>query len=297
MKSTTLPVLAGLAFLSVSCGEKHPANAAKQPDNATIVLAEKHYLPAAGTVATKDTTMVMADAAMKVKAGPQELEGSATQTESGRETLEILSRDKVRRLLVSKKAGGEITINGKVQPTPKKADPLEGLPVILERSGETWTASLESGAKPGPEQQSRVNKMAKDAGRDSDFQMYGDTPRKPGDKWDVDPSKLLSFGEAEDVTGTYRVEFVEVKDFQGVRCALLKATFDFKGKTESKGDKAPMDMEMKGEAISHRSIADMIDLDVEINGTMTISGSPAANVTMHVEGPTKITEKISLKRP
>ncbi|MES2922288.1 MAG: hypothetical protein V4819_12120 [Verrucomicrobiota bacterium] len=302
MKHTTLPILTGLALLVASCGEKKSAtvsNPAESQSSGTnsFVLAQKHYLPPAGTVATKNTSMVMTDSAMTVKAGPQEMQGTASRTETGVETLEVLSKDKIRRLQVSKKASGKMTMNGQDQPSPETPDPLEGIPVILERKGETWTASLENGAAPAPEQQKRLDRMVAEIVRDSDFQMYGDTPRSPGDKWQVDPAKIGAFDEVKSVTGTYSVEFVEVKEFDGVRCAVLKATYDFKGKSEASDESQAMDIAMKGEAISRRSIADQFDLGVEIKGTMTVDGSPVENVTMHIVGPMTMTQKVALKKP
>ncbi|MEO5917712.1 MAG: hypothetical protein ABIS50_26005 [Luteolibacter sp.] len=297
MKFPTLPILAGFALLVTACGKKAVNPPPVQTGAESIVLAEKHFLPPVGTVVTKETTMKMLNAPMTVKAGPRELEGTATQTTSDKETIETLAKDKVRRVISSRKTTGKMTVNGKDQETPEKEDPLEGIPVIVERKGGKWSATLESGETPTPDQQKGFGKITKEMDRDSDFETYGDAPRKIGDKWSVDPGKLLNFGNAENVTGTYDVELIEVADFQGVRCAVVKAKFDFKGTSESEDGGTPMDMHLVGEAFSHRSIADMIDLDVEVNGTMTISGSPAQNVSIHIEGPTTITEKAFLKKP
>ena len=297
MKPTTLPLLASCAFLFVSCGKKQAANVAPETKEESIVLAQRHFLPAAGTIATKNNTMTMLDAAMTVKAGPQELPGKMTRTEAGKETLEILAPHKVRRLLVSKSTSGKMTINGTDQPVPEKPDPLAGKPVIVEQVGGKWSATLEEGGTPSPAQQGRLTRMAKEAERDSDFEMYGDTPRKVGDKWSVDPGKLMSFGDAEALSGDYKVELVELKEVAGVRCAVLKAVFDFKGKTEAEGDDPQMDIRFVGDVVATRSIVDMIDLDVEMNATVTLAGTPAPQVSMHVEGPMRMTEKVSLKKP
>lgn len=297
MKPTALPILTGLVFLFVSCGEKKPAKVASPAEAHSFVLAQKHYLPPAGTLATKDTSMVIADSIMTVKAGPNEMQGTASRTETGVETVEILSKDKIRRLQVSKTSSGKMTMNGQEQPSPSTPDPLIAIPVILERNGETWTASLESGTTPDADQQKRLDKMVAEIVRDSDFHMYGDTPRRPGDKWDVDPSKIGAFGDIEDVTGTYSVEFIEVKEFDGVRCAVLKATYDFKGKSESTDESKAMNIALKGEAISRRSLAGHIDLNVDLNGTMTCDGSPVENVTMHLVGPMTMTQKVVVHLP
>lgn len=297
MKHTTLPILAGVAFLFVSCGEKKPAKVETPVATGSFILAVKHFLPPAGTVATKESTTVMEDSVMTVEAGPNKMEGSASRRETGIETVEILSKDKVRRLQVSKKSSGKMTMNGQDQPTPENPEPLLGIPVILERKGDTWTATLEGGDTPNAEQKMKLDKMVGEIAKDSDFHMYGDTPRRPGDTWQVDPAKIGAFGDVEDVSGTYTMEFVEVKEFDGVPCAVIKATFDFKGKSESSEESKAMDVALKGEAISRRSIADKIDLGVEVKGVMNVSGSPVENVTMHIEGPMSMDQKVALKRP
>jgi hypothetical protein len=302
MKPLRITLFCLLPCLTLSCGKKQPAAAtetsaeapAETPAETAVVLAKRGNLPPVGTLVTTQSSMTMEDAAMIVKAGPQEMEGTATQKGSGNETVEVLAADKLRRLVISKKNEGSMSINGNEQPNPSKSDPLVGEPVLLERKDGTWTASLESGAAPGVEQRKGLDKMVEELERDSDFQMYGDTPRKPGDRWDVDPSKLMNFGDAEEVTGTYTVEFVAKEDFLGTPCAVLKATFDIKGKIGDGKNSPAMDMAYKGEAISRRSLAGLIDLGVEVDGIMTVSGSPAPNVEIEIEGPAQIVQKITL---
>lgn len=297
MKTTTLPLLGLLALLTASCGKKASGGASEENKNEPLVLSQKNSMPAAGTVVIKENAMVMTDAALKVKAGGQEMDGTMSQTQVGKEKQEILSPDKFRRTLLSKSSIGKMKLNGADQPTPEKADPLLGVPVIVERRNGKWLASMEDGSAPGLEQKDSLDKVAKGIQTDSDFAMYGDTPRKPGDKWEVDPAKLSTFGDAEKLTGSFTMEFLEIKDVSGTRCAVLKGVFDIRGKTEAESGAPQLDIRLKGEALSHRSIADQIDLDAEINATATVSGSPAAHVTMQVEGPTRITEKTSVKKP
>jgi len=56
-------------------------------------------------------------------------------------------------------------------------------------------------------------------------------------------------------------------------------------------------MNLKGEAVSQRSIADMINLAVEINATLTAGGPPAPEISMRIHGPLRMTEKVMLKNP
>lgn len=263
----------------------------------TYVLAKKNHVPAKGTSISKEFSMNMSDAAMKITAGGQEIAGSMTRLESNKETTEILSAEKIRLTATDRKVEGKMTINGQDQATPDEPEPLLNKPVVLDLKEGKWSASLEAAdAKPTAAEQKSLDKKAESANKDADFGMYGDTPRKVGDEWKVDPSKT-GFGEGTDLTGDYSVKFVEVKDYQGAKCAVLKATYDFKGKIASQPGSEGLGMRMKGEAVSIRSIADLQDLDVQIDATMTLDGAPAEGVSMNVEGPMKGSQKITLKKP
>jgi hypothetical protein len=116
-----------------------------------------------------------------------------------------------------------------------------------------------------------------------------------GDEWKADPAKI-GIGEGADLKGDYTVKFVEVKDINGGKCAVLKATYDFKGKPDADAGESAV-MRMQGEAVSVRSIADMTDLEVRLNATTTIDMSPAEGVSVHIAGPTGMTQKTNLKKP
>ena len=297
MKKTAYPLFAGLVIALTVFGQARGADEVKKADGGAVVLAKKQIARPTGTIVTEESTMSMKDAVMKIKAGEQDIEGKMTQTGTQKKTRETLGADKIRQLLVSGTTEMTTEINGEKQTPPAKSEPLEGVPVILERKDGKWTATLESGDKPSTEQQTALDKEAAEIGRNSDFQMYGDTPRKPGDKWDVDPSKLGGFADLEKLTGTFQMEFVEIKDYQGVRCAALKGTFDLKGKAQGNDDSQALDMRLKGEAALLRAIDDMLDMDMKTDATVTVTGSPGPNVTMHVSGKMKMTGKATLKKP
>ncbi|WP_035613676.1 hypothetical protein, partial [Haloferula sp. BvORR071] len=133
--------------------------------------------------------------------------------------------------------------------------------------------------------------------KDSELAMYGEAPRKVGEKWNVDPKNLGGFADAKNLTGTFTVEFVEIKDFQGTPCAVLKSQFDVVGQADSEGGEGPkMTMKLKGEALSHRSLADKEDLEAKITSTMTMDGEAGPGMAMHVEGPFNMTTKTTLKK-
>lgn len=306
MKHLTAGVLLGAGLLLTSCKEKSESGAAASgtadaPKAAVAksdghVLAKKDALPPVGKTRTKEMTMEMKEAALNIEAAGQKMEGTMSRKDTKVETLETLSAGKARRILVSSTGEGTMVMNGQEQPAPEPKDPLVGVPVILELKDGKWTAALESGAAT-PELEKELDKVVKEYTKDDDLAMYGDKPRKPGDKWDVDPKTLSNFGDAQDLTGSFNVEFVEVKEVQGVRCAVLKTLFDVAGDadTDDATGAPAMKIKLKGEALVHRSLADLIDVDGKITGNMAIDGTPAPQVNMHAEGPMILTNKASIK--
>ena len=297
MKHPALRLFTGLVMFLAWIDPARGGHAVIDGDGGAVILAREHALPATGTLLTEDSSNTMDGATWKAKIDDQDIIGSMTQQQLSKITREILAANKLRYVLASKTTTGRTKINGKENAAPQKKDPLEGIPVILERKDGKWSASLEHGDHPSAKQQAALNKLVAAAEKDSDFGMYGDTPRKPGDKWDVDPDKLTDFGDAEGLTGKCRVEFLEIMKFRNVRCAVLKATFDLKGKTQDLDDGSKMDIHLKGEAITHRSIADMIDLDVVVDGMFTTDGSPKPQMTMHMEGPIRVAATMTVQKP
>jgi len=300
MKPLTVGILLAAGLLAISCKEKTGTAGGSASGGAAAakadghVLAKKDALPPVGKVLTKESTMEMKDAVLDIEAAGQKMNGTMSRKDTKVETFEALSPTKIRRTLVSNTNDGKMVMNGQEQPTPAPADPLVGLPVIIEKKEGTWTAALESGTAT-PDQTTALDKVAKEMTKNDDFIIFGDKPRKPGDKWSVDPKSLGTFGEAEGLSGTFDVEFVEVKDVQGVSCAVIKTVFDVTGKTSSNGGEPGMTMTLKGEALANRSLADLIDGDSKIDSSVLIEGSPASQVQMTAKGPMTMTTKSTLK--
>lgn len=307
MKCQILPILAAVPFFVISCEQKSklsstltsPENtetAPTPPPAATsVILAKRGYLPPAGTKAKLEASTTMTDSTLQVDAGGQQMEGTSSQIIKAEETLEFLSDIKIRRTIVSRKTTGKAVIAGMDQPIPEKPVPLEGKPVIIEKKDGKWTATLENG-NPAAGQAAEIEKMADTFNRENDLAIYGESPRKIGEKWSVDASKIEGFGEMEKITGTYAVEFLRIEDYESTSCAVIKAEIDLKGKTaEVEGQS--MNMRIRGDVTSHRSLKDMGDLQTKISGTIDLDGTPAPSVSIHMEGPLDITQKLTITRP
>lgn len=274
MKTTIRPLLCFAAVFAIS-------GLAALHAGESYVLAKKNFVPPAGSVLERENTFSIKDAPMEISAGGQKMKGVMNQSEKSVETLEVVSPAKLKLTLAAKRTVGKMLINGQEQKQPEKEDPLLGKTVVLDLVDGKWTAALDGG-EPGAEQKKALEKKAAEANRDSGYNIYGDKPRKPGDEWKVDPAKT-GIGDAEDVTGDFTVKFLEVKETESGKCAILQFTFDFKGKTGEEGQK--MDMSFKGEALATRSLEILEDIEVKLKGTLTIQGEPSPGMSMKVEGP------------
>jgi hypothetical protein len=298
----TLPLLAALPLLVISCDGKKPVESgtasetpAATPAETGVILAKSGHIQPPGTRVETESSMTMNDSKLHVVANDREMEGTTSNTATEKEVREFLSETKIRNTFLSRKKTGKAVIAGMERPVPDSPAPLEGKPVIIQKNDGKWVSTLESGAAE-PAQEAEIGKLADPFNRESAVATYGEAPRKVGDKWDVDPSKVDEFAGMENMTGSYSMEFLRIEDYEGAPCAVLKATVDFKGKgPESTGES--MSMRIRGEMTTHRSLKDMIDLQTVASGTMDLDSTPAPGVSVHVQGPFKSVRKVTLTRP
>ncbi len=278
MKTPALIPFTALALLLA-------APALRADEAKSYVLAKKGAAPAVGTTVAVKTTADYSDAKLELKVESQTVPGTMSTKMASNEVLEGLAPGKLRRTLASKTSEQRITVQGSEQDPPEQADALQGLPVIMEYKGDAWTAKLEDG-EPEKEQKKALEELVKQFDTDTDFTIYGDAPHKPGDKWNVDAKTIKQFAGMEKLEGSYSVEFVEVKEVGGVACAMLKSTFDLSGlSTEGKEADKQMKMKVKGETLTKRSLADMVDLNSKCTAVMSGEGEVQEGMTMSIEGP------------
>lgn len=263
-------------------------------DAKTYVLAKKGAVPAVGTTVTEKSAWEFGEAKLLLKFEMQTGKGTMSHKSASNDVLEGIAPGKMRRTLASKTSERRMIIEGTEQPSPEEADPLQGVPVIVEYKDNAWSAALEEGA-PDDEQKKGLEDLLSGYRAESDFTIYGDTPRKPGDKWNVDPKTITQFAGIEKLDGSYSVEFVEIKEVGGTSCAVLKSTFDLSG-TALKSEGEQTKMKIKGEVSAQRSLADLVDLETKVTATMSGDSSPAKGVTMSMEGPFSVSYSTSLEK-
>lgn len=230
-----------------------------------------------------------------VAAAGKTLEGTMDRTDTLLTTTEILAPGKFRHVEVKKEAGGKVVIGSKEQAVPQPASPLVGVPLIVEGKDGKYASALENGTAT-PEQEKQLPfLMARFSAELAETARYGDSPHKPGDKWDADLNSVSALAAIEQLKGTCSVEFVKIEDFDGVPCAVLKLVADVTGvPPESSGSAGTI--AMKGESLIHHSLADHIDLDAKLEGTMTLDIQRSGR-NVHTTGPFTASGKVTLKKP
>ncbi|MEK7954192.1 hypothetical protein [Luteolibacter soli] len=264
-----------------------------------FVLARKDHTNSpslTGKSVTQATVREMNEAGLTLEMGEKKIPGKVSNKEVANEVFEIISPVKVRRTLTSKTSESRMVVMENEQPGPEKTDPLQGLPVIIEEKDGKCTVTLEKG-EATPEQKAALDELEKDGNDREALAIYGDAPRKPGDKWDVDLAKLPSFGGAKDLKGSFVVEFVEVKELQGTSCAVLKSTLDLSGTTVKEGDEPTLSIKMKGEVVVHRSLEDLVDLDSKMSATLDMDGQAGPGMKMKITGPVTMSRTATIAKP
>jgi hypothetical protein len=240
------------------------ARAADAPAAGPVVLARKGLAPA-GTVVTRQFATEMPAATMAKKGGGPEL---ARISQGGTETqvCTIVGPDRLRVVITS--SGGHFSMQklpgGEPMEEKLPADPLTDLAVAFERKdGGRWVPGLEGDGKFSGEQQAMVGKLNVAENLESGEALYGLAARSAGDHWTVDLSRITEYAGLLHPKGTLTAELVKLTEVSGAPCAEIRFVYDLEG-----GDGAsPEGTEsVKGEAIVHRSLQDLLDLDERHDG-------------------------------
>ena len=261
-----------------------------------VVLTGK--LPPAGLVAVETGTNEMKDMPMTIAMQGQDLSGTMTQKAVTTETTTYQGPDKFTKELNSSVIEGSVTMNGQANPTPNPPNPLEKVPVTFERKDGKWVPSLANGDKLTDLQSKALTSGGADKPFEADAAMYGTDPHKVGDKWDVDATKMPTFGSLSKVTGTMKCELVEVKEVQGMKAAVIKLSFDISGAPDTGAEGGPeIKIHMTGEGTTTRSLDYAIDLESTLKAQMDMKGTVAPGVEMKVSGPMTMSRSITVKKP
>ncbi|WP_367870723.1 hypothetical protein [Luteolibacter sp. Populi] len=280
--SATLLLLASGALRGEEAGEGY-------------VLAKKDAPMPIGAKFTEETSFDMKSGKVVLSTeGEEDMEGTMKITGVESITTEALSPTRYRRIQTKNEETSTMAIAGETVEEPAVLGPLTGVPVILEEKDGKYSATLEAGV-PTPEQEKELAEIAGEFAQREDLVTYGEVARKPGDKWKVDPKLLAEFAGAKDLDGSLTVEFVEIKEVGGIRCAVLKSVLDFTG-TMADDDLENATMRVQGEYTALRSLVDLMDLETKLEANFTIKGE-SDGTSILTDGPMSARVRNTLTKP
>jgi|688.fasta_scaffold279439_1 hypothetical protein len=302
MKLRLVSTAFALSLLATSCKKSETTTSSTSDEKPAVTATDGSYIlanvttpiPVGKTVTTERTT-ALEDAKLSMNMAGQALDGTMKQTKNETSVVEAVSETQTKHTITRDDESGSVVIAGQEQPSPSKTNPLLNLPLLAEKSGDTWSVKLAEGTAT-PEQETKLNGVATQYNQQMDAAIYGTEKRKPGDKWSVESDKLPSFAGLTKPTGTFEVEFKEVKDIDGTPHGVLTYQFDLAGSPELTEEGAPaMKLKLKGTAEVLRSLTDLIDVDVKLTCDTLINMEPAPGATMEITGKTVMTQKSTIK--
>ncbi|MFD0893242.1 hypothetical protein KBB96_17615 [Luteolibacter ambystomatis] len=277
-----LPAIAAAAVL-VSCKDSKSGDSASSSSSTasdTVVLAKADSLPKAGTKLTASRKMAMKDATMKVSAGGQNMDGTASVTETETTTIEFASADKVKSTVTAGEKAQTTKMNGQDIPNEPQPNSLLNVPVVYTKKDGKWTGALESGTATAA-QTKDIAKLEKKLNKPKDASVYGTSPHKVGDSWTVDAADLAFADDDNETKGSLKLTFKGIETYEGKKCARLEGPLELTGKTAA--DKGSLDLSMKGDMVILRAIDEMIDMKTDFKGKMEMKGNIPGG-TMSMEG-------------
>ncbi|WP_035610461.1 hypothetical protein [Haloferula sp. BvORR071] len=282
-----------LATAGISPAEEKPAE--------SYVLAKKESPIPVGGKLTESDSFEVKDGLLTIKArGEKDETGKVNLDGSQTIVTERIAATRYRRTQTQIAGTSKSAVSGedeKVDP-PLMPGPLTRKPLFIEEKDGSYSASLLSGA-PTAEQQEEIKLFTSIFARNDALLLYGDTPRKPGDTWKVDPKQLAEFAGAMELSGSLTIEFVEIKEVGGVRCAVLKPVFDLRG-VLARGTLSGGNLTLKGEGSTLRSLADLVDLETKLEAKFTLkdaSATPDAGPVITMQGTMRFEDHNTLAKP
>lgn len=256
-------------------------------DQKGYVLASKEVaLPLKEKFKSIENTS-MKDGKMSVAVLGQNIDG--TMSQSGKEEVlyDFVSKDKIRVTFEKKRSLEKSVMMGQEQ-DKEDVHPTEGKTIVLDRKDGKWAARLEKGEIAEEDKEKITDtfkKLERNFNDNEDLELYGVKPRKVGESWDVDPKHLPGMEEFKITGGKMKMTFLEVKEFQGEQCAVLKTNFTINAEmNEDNMEGMTVDFEGSGRIV--RSLKHLTDykftgeMSMKMKGEFEAQPGVAANMTM-----------------
>ncbi len=287
-----IPFLAALPLISTSLFGQAAV------DQKEYVLANKEVtLPVKEKFKAIENTS-MKDAKMSVAVAGQKFDGTMSQSGKEEVVFDFVSKNQIR-VSYEKNRSLEKTLMMGQESDEEEVKASEGKTFVLDRKGGKWKAKLEKGEIKEEDMEEIVDtakKLERKFNTNEDLQIYGDKPRKVGESWDVDPKLIPGIDEFEVRGGKMTMTFLEVKDFQGEQCAVLKTSFTVNAEMSDKNmDGMVVDFEGSGRIV--RSL--MFFTDYKFTGGMKMKmkgafdAQPGVPASMTMSGDMKISQRMA----
>ena len=214
--------------------------------------------------------------------------GSGSLNERSQEIVQVLGQDRRRLTIQYDTTNLKHRLGGEKQVEAVTKGPLVRNFILLERAGDEWRGTLESGVRPHGKQKKSLASMV---GRlNFADRLFGYEPKRVGAKWKV--SYEEENGRYEE---RYKLRFDRVEQFQGQQCAVITGTVKIKDHSGSDGTLAKT--EADAEITIYRSLEYYITLRTELAGDYTKTLFPRSGARIAMTGPMKVVETAELKVP
>ena len=188
-----------------------------------------------------------------------------------------------------------VKIEGEVN-SEKESGSLEGKTVFLSRAGGDWKAELRN-ETPSREQSWDLKALAAIASVENLF--YPEQSVPVGHTWTIQGADLGAlFGPGvKKVNGKVVMRLDRVEQINGEPVAMISSEVDIQSDFKDM-DGNPMQTEIKGKGITHRSLKTYVDLKDDLTGTMKTSGKVKegeVEIDMEITGELKATGTAVIK--
>jgi hypothetical protein len=251
-------------------------------------------LPATGVTMTRTSTQELQDGTVTFNNGGKIVTGATTRKITCVEVIKVLAPDKFSRELTDSASSGNMVVGTESQPLSAAPNPfLHVVAVATQGKDGRWRPALENGDPLTPEQLALMGNNINSSPFDSDLAVLGTEPRKAGEKWQIDASKVPSFEGLENLAGRIDCEFTEVREVAAAPAAVIHFALDITGNPP--GSEARV--HLSGELTQARSIEDRIELESHAREKVEITAPAAEGTETKVSGLSVKTMTTVVKRP
>ena len=214
--------------------------------------------------------------------------GTGSLQKSKQEVIQVLGKERLRLTVQRDDSRDFFQVPGFLNEKIRNKGVLVGKYIILEKKGDAWTASFESGQQASKEEAEQMELLIEEMAEIE--QDYGSEPRKVGDEWAVAINGAKS---GEKVSLNFVFEAVE--EFRGGQCAVLGVKGVYESLKAESGSMEETRFAVEGKI--YRSLALKEDILSELSGEFTVTTSPSIGVTVEVTGPLSVTVESEVTLP